>query len=193
MLCLFVNVTQLRSSTARVDARSDCSNVGRGLVGIRNAAKKAELWLGQNDRYCKISNVGHEAVIRLSRGRWGWTIYKVIPIVKLTTTGRKSGISRTVHLMSPVQEGSAFVLVASLGGGAKNPSWFLNLRDNPEVELESKGLPKRKMRARVANPEERARLWPLVVKGWPKYGLFQTLTAREIPLVLVEPREAELQ
>jgi deazaflavin-dependent oxidoreductase (nitroreductase family) len=160
-------------------------------MATSNPVKRFQIWLGQNDQYCKISNLFNEGLIRFSGGRVGWTINKGTLIVKLTTTGRKSGIPRTVHLISPVQEGSIFVVVASLGGGPKNPSWFLNLCDNPEVELETKGVPKHKMRARVADPEERERLWPLVVKGWERYGLFQTLTTRELPLVLVEPREGE--
>lgn len=157
-----------------------------GRMPILDAFKKAQIWLGQNETYCRFANAYNKTVTRVSRGRRGWTISGGVPIVRLTTTGRKTGLPRTVHLLSPVQEGPSFVVVASLGGGPKNPAWFLNLRDNPEVELEAKGLPKRKMRARIATPEERARLWPEVVKGWQRYGLFQTLTTREIPLVFVE-------
>jgi deazaflavin-dependent oxidoreductase (nitroreductase family) len=154
---------------------------------VVDALKRAQIWIGQNDRFCKISNGYHEVLLRASRGRLGWTIGGSTPIVKLTTTGRRSGLPRTVHLISPVQEGATFVLVASLGGGPKNPAWFLNLCDNPDVELEAKGLAKHTMRARVASADERARLWPLVVAGWARYGLFQSLTERELPLVLVEP------
>jgi deazaflavin-dependent oxidoreductase (nitroreductase family) len=90
-------------------------------------------------------------------------------------------------LTSPLQEGTAFVVVASRGGDDHHPAWFLNLRDNPDVEVSVKGEPKRRMRARIANPEERARLWPRVTADHKNYAGYQTKTEREIPLVLLEP------
>ena len=110
-----------------------------------------------------------------------------MPVVELTTTGRKSGQPRSVMLTSPVQEGSTIVVVASRGGDDQHPAWFLNLRDKPEVEVSLKGQPKQPMRARIASPEERARLWPLVTADHKNYADYQTKTDREIPLVLLEP------
>ena len=94
---------------------------------------------------------------------------------------------RTVMLTSPVQEGSTIVVVASRGGDDTHPAWFLNLRDNPDVEVAFKGGPKQKMHARAATTEERARLWPLVTGEYKNYANYQTKTTREIPLVLLEP------
>jgi len=68
-----------------------------------------------------------------------------------------------------------------------HPAWFLNLRDDPNVEVTTKGQPKRRMVARIANAEERARLWPLVTADHKNYAGYQTKTDREIPLVLLEP------
>ena len=99
-----------------------------------------------------------------------------MPVVELTTTGRKSGQPRSVMLTSPVQEGSTIVVVASRGGDDQHPAWFLNLRDKPEVEVSLKGQPKEPMRARIASPEERARLWPLV-----------TVTTRTTPTTRPRP------
>jgi deazaflavin-dependent oxidoreductase (nitroreductase family) len=86
-------------------------------------------------------------------------------------------------LTSPWQEGSTLVVVASRGGDDTHPAWFLNLRDHPDVEVVLQGGPRTKMRARVAGPEERARLWALLTEAHPHYGGYQDKTEREIPLV----------
>ena len=128
----------------------------------------------------------HRTVFRLSNGRLANRGFGM-PVVMLTTTGRKSGKRRTTMLTSPVQDGERLVLVASYGGDDRHPAWFLNLRDNPDVQVSYKGAPKQRMRARVATPDERARMWPLVVGEYKNYGAYQTKTTREIPLVLLEP------
>lgn len=134
----------------------------------------------------KAMNVIHRIVLAVSGGRLGWTAMDM-PVLELTTTGRKSGLARSVMLTSPMREGDAIVVVASRGGDDRHPAWFLNLRDNPEVEVAMHGNPKRPMRARVATPEERARMWPRIVAEFKNYGDYQTKTDREIPLVLIEP------
>src|SRR6478736_2369933 len=139
-----------------------------------------------SDLTLKAMNTIHRGVLKLSGGRLGWDAGKM-PVVELTTTGRKSGQPRSVMLTSPVQEGSTIVVVASRGGDDQHPAWFLNLRDKPEVEVSLKGQPKQPMRAHIASPEERARLWPLVTADHKNYANYQTKTDREIPLVLLEP------
>lgn len=111
-----------------------------------------------------------------------------MPVVELTTTGRKTGRPRTVMLTSPVRDGDAIVVVASRGGDEHHPAWFLNLRDNPDVEVATKDAPRRPMRARVATPDERERLWPRVTADHENYAGYQSRTDREIPLVLLEPK-----
>jgi deazaflavin-dependent oxidoreductase (nitroreductase family) len=113
-----------------------------------------------------------------------------MPVVELTTTGRKSGQPRTVMLTSPAEEGDAIVIVASRGGDDQHPAWFLNLRDHPDVEVAYAGKPKQPMRARVATPDERAALWPRVTAKYKGYANYQTKTDREIPLVLLESAPA---
>jgi deazaflavin-dependent oxidoreductase (nitroreductase family) len=127
----------------------------------------------------------HQAVYRISNGRVGNRGYGM-PVLILTTTGRKSAKKRTTMLTSPVQKGDAVVLVASYGGDDRHPQWFLNLRDNPEVEITMDGKT-RSMRARVASPEEKAELWPRVVEAHRGYGQYQQRTDRDIPLVICEP------
>jgi len=139
-----------------------------------------------NDLTLKTMNGVHRVLLKVSGGRLGWQVSNM-PVLELTTIGRKTGQRRSVMLTSPVQDGDAIVVVASRGGDDAHPAWFLNLRDNPAVEVAFKGAPKRPMTARVASPEERARLWPLVVADHKKYAGYQAKTDREIPLVLLEP------
>ncbi len=134
----------------------------------------------------KTMNTVHRGLLKLTGGRVGWQAGDM-PVLELTTTGRKSGQPRAVMLTSPLQDGDAIVIVASRGGDDQHPAWFLNLRDNPNVEVAMKGAPKRPMRARVATAEERAELWPRVTAGHKNYAGYQTKTDREIPLVLLEP------
>jgi deazaflavin-dependent oxidoreductase (nitroreductase family) len=127
----------------------------------------------------------HEVVFRVSKGRIGNRGFGM-PVLILTTTGRKSGKQRTTMLTSPVQDGDQLVLVASYGGDDRHPTWFLNLRDNPQVEITMDGRARR-MRARVATPEEKEKLWPRVVAAYRGYGQYQKRTERDIPLVICEP------
>jgi deazaflavin-dependent oxidoreductase (nitroreductase family) len=90
-------------------------------------------------------------------------------------------------LTSPYQKDDTMVIVASKGGDDHHPAWFLNLRDNSDVEVTTKGQSKRKMTARIATPDERAELWPLIAEAHANYAGYQTKTDREIPLVLLSP------
>ena len=137
------------------------------------------------DVMARVGNVLHRAIVKGSNGRIGGTGFGM-PVVILTTTGRKSGKKRSTMLTTPIHDDQRVVLVASYGGDDRHPAWFLNLRDNPDVELEMRGK-KRAMRARVASSDEKATLWPDVVKSHKGYADYQTKTEREIPLVILEP------
>jgi deazaflavin-dependent oxidoreductase (nitroreductase family) len=139
-----------------------------------------------SDFSLKTMNAIHRGVLKISGGRLGWRAGRM-PVVELTTTGRKSGQPRTVMLTSPIQEGSTIVIVASRGGDDHHPAWFLNLRDHPEVEVSTGGQSKQTMHARVATTDERAALWPRVTATYKGYANYQTKTDREIPLVMLEP------
>jgi len=139
-----------------------------------------------SDFVLKTMNTVHRGLLKISGGRLGWNASRM-PVLELTTIGRKSGRPHAVMLTSPVQDGSNVVVVASRGGDDHHPAWFLNLRDNPDVEVAMNGKPKQRMRARVANADERARLWPLVTADHKNYAGYQRKTEREIPLVLLEP------
>ena len=127
----------------------------------------------------------HKAVFRASNGRLANRGYGM-PVLQLTTTGRKSGKRRTTMLTSPVQDGDRMVLVASNGGDDRHTNWYLNLRDDPNVEITMDGRT-RPMRARVASADKKAELWPRVVAAHRGYAQYQTRTNRDIPLVILEP------
>jgi deazaflavin-dependent oxidoreductase (nitroreductase family) len=134
----------------------------------------------------KAMNVIHRILLLVSGGRLGWTA-EGMPVLELTTTGRKSGQPHLVMLTSPLQEGAVIVVVASGGGARTPPAWFLNLRDNPDVGVRLQGDPKHQMRGRVAAAAERQRLWPLVIADHHNYACYQSRTTREIALALLEP------
>jgi deazaflavin-dependent oxidoreductase (nitroreductase family) len=136
----------------------------------------------------KFMNTAHRAALAVSRGRIGWRADNM-PVLRLTTTGRKSGLARSVLLTSPLRLGPTFVVVASRGGDDVHPAWFLNLTANPEVEVTAEGGPRQRMLARVATADERAELWPKVIADHRQYAQYQTKTEREIPLVLLAPQE----
>ena len=141
-----------------------------------------------SDNSLKFMNLAHRAILKGSFGKLGWKAAGM-PVLELTTIGRKSGQPRSVMLTSPLQEGETIVIVASRGGDDTHPAWFLNLRDKADVTVSLKGTP-RTMHARVASPEERARMWPLITAKYKNYAGYQTKTQREIPLVLLEPSGA---
>lgn len=140
-----------------------------------------------SDLTLKTANVIHRALVKLTFGRVGWQAGPM-PVLELTTIGRKSGQPRSVMLTSPLQEGDMWVVVASRGGDDHHPAWFLNLLANPDVEVSRRGKPKQRMRARVASAEERTRMWPQVTTTYKGYAGYQEKTDREIPLVLLEPQ-----
>lgn len=139
-----------------------------------------------SDFQMKTMNKVHGSMLKLSGGRLGWHMYGM-PVVELTTIGRKSGQPRTSLLTSPVQNGDAFVIVASRGGDDINPAWFLNLQTKPEVTVKSGRRPATTMRARIADGAERDELWHRIMAYKPHYGGYQKKTSRVIPLVVLEP------
>jgi deazaflavin-dependent oxidoreductase (nitroreductase family) len=120
---------------------------------------------------------------RLSGGKIGGRWTYGAPVMLLTFKGRKTGQMRTTPLLY-VKDGGTVVTVASKGGSAKHPLWYLNLRANPDCEVEI-GREKRRMRAHTADAQERQKYWPQLVKMYPDYATYQQRTAREIPVVVL--------
>jgi deazaflavin-dependent oxidoreductase (nitroreductase family) len=152
----------------------------------------------------------HRAALRLTRGRFGRQLGGM-PVIDLTTRGRKSGELRTTILTVPHREpmptgsiptgsiptgsiptgsepcGDRLIVIASRGGDNLQPAWYLNLVAEPTVQVARWGEHPRPYRARTADADERARLWPLAVKAYRGYAQYQTKTSREIPVVILEP------
>jgi deazaflavin-dependent oxidoreductase (nitroreductase family) len=107
-------------------------------------------------------------------------------ILILRTKGRTSGEMRKAPLIFG-RDGADYMIVASKGGAPDHPGWYKNLTAHPDIEIQVKGdvLP---VRARTATAEEKARLWPVMVKEWPAYDKYQSSTTRDIPLVILSPR-----
>lgn len=145
----------------------------------------------------------HQRVYRFTRGAVGRHVAGR-PALLLHTVGRRTGQPRTTALVY-ARDGDNYVVVASYGGAARHPAWFLNLEANPEVQVQV-GRQHRPAHARVAEAEERERLWELVneknrglaplfhlfhrgVVG--RYDVYQRHTRREIPVVILEPSDHE--
>ncbi|HEX8075166.1 MAG TPA: nitroreductase family deazaflavin-dependent oxidoreductase [Thermoleophilaceae bacterium] len=130
----------------------------------------------------------HTAVYRASGGRIGHRIPGGPSMLLLEHVGAKSGAKRVSPLLY-VRDGDDVVIVASKGGYPKHPAWYHNLRANPDAVAQI-GTERREVRARVADPEERKRLWPKAVASYSGYIGYQERTDREIPLVILERRTA---
>jgi F420H(2)-dependent quinone reductase len=128
----------------------------------------------------------HELVYLATDGLIGHRFPGFPPVLLVDHVGAKSGIRRTTPL-AYVEDGDDIVLVASKGGHPRNPAWFHNLRANPDTTVQI-GSERRAVHARVADPDERARLWPKAVAAYAGYRGYQERTERQIPLVILEPR-----
>ena len=107
------------------------------------------------------------------------------PIIVLTSVGAKTGKLRKTALMRVEHDGD-YAVVASLGGSAKHPVWYYNLKANPHVELQD-GAVKRDYLAREAEGDEKALWWERAVETWPDYAGYQKKTKRQIPVFILEP------
>jgi deazaflavin-dependent oxidoreductase (nitroreductase family) len=112
-------------------------------------------------------------------------IWNGVPILLLTTTGRKSGQPRTTPLIH-ARDGDDYLVVASMGGAPQHPSWYLNLMADPSarIQVRSEHID---VAARAAADNEKPRLWEIVSQQWPNYDVYQTRTDRVIPVVILSP------
>ena len=123
-------------------------------------------------------------LLRLTRGRFATTSF--FPLVLLHVRGRKSGELRTVTLVY-FTEGDEVILVASSFGRARHPAWFHNLMASEEVELEAGGITAT-YRPRLAEGDERRRLYELARRNYAGYGEYEAMAGdRQIPVVALRP------
>jgi deazaflavin-dependent oxidoreductase (nitroreductase family) len=102
----------------------------------------------------------------------------------LTTTGRKTGLKRTIPIIFTEAKGKIFI-IGSQGGHPDHPLWYLNLQTDPNATLQIKGEVFDVV-ARTAESPEREELWAEAVKQWPNYDVYQTRTERRIPVVVFD-------
>ena len=126
----------------------------------------------------------HVRRYRETDGEVGY-LWNGVPILLLTTTGRKSGELRTTPLIF-ARDGDDLLVVASQGGAPTHPNWYLNLLERPEAQVQVKG-DRFPVHARTAGDEERPRLWEVVRGPWPNYDVYQERTDRVIPVVVLTP------
>ena len=124
----------------------------------------------------------HRAVYRLTRGRLLGRVAGM-PVLLLTTTGRRSGRERTTPL-TYFESGSDLVIVASNGGEDRPPAWWLNLRADPHATV-TIGRRAEQVTARAATEEEYARLWPTITSTHAGYAAYAARTTRPIPVMLL--------
>lgn len=129
---------------------------------------------------------GHAKIYRATGGRVGYRVPGLPQMLLLDHVGAKTGTRRTTPLVFG-RDGQNVILVASKGGHPKNPAWFHNLVAHPDVSIQI-GSQRTDVHARVAAPEERERLWRLMVGVYSGYEGYRRRTEREIPLVVLEPR-----
>jgi deazaflavin-dependent oxidoreductase (nitroreductase family) len=103
----------------------------------------------------------------------------------LTTRGRKTGKLRRTALIYG-RDRDRYLVVGSQGGANVHPNWYLNLLENPEVEIQV-GPDTFSARARTATKKEKPRLWKTMAAIWPDYDQYQARTERDIPVVIIEP------
>jgi F420H(2)-dependent quinone reductase len=124
-------------------------------------------------------------VYRRSGGKVGGTMFGA-PLLLLTTVGRKSGRSWTVPVMYQA-DGDRWVVIASNGGKATQPAWWLNLRSQPEASVQI-GRETYPVTAVEAAGEERERLWRRMADMYKGYDGYARKTTRRIPVVLLHRR-----
>lgn len=128
----------------------------------------------------------HVAAYRATEGKIGGRMMNS-PVLLLLTTGRKSGKERTTPLLY-LRDGVNYIMVASNGGTAGDPAWWLNLQRDPEAIVEVGGS-RLHVRAEEVKGEQKRRLWRRLVEMYPLYESYQRRTDREIPVISLRPVE----
>jgi F420H(2)-dependent quinone reductase len=128
----------------------------------------------------------HAFLYRRTGGRFLPRWVGRMPVLAITTTGRKSGRPRTTVVIY-MEEGDNLVVVPANAGDDRAPAWWLNLQANREAEVERAGR-RQQVRARRATPEEEARLWPKLAERYSGFDEYRGFTDRQLPVVLLEPR-----
>lgn len=137
-----------------------------------------------NPTWLKIQSTLHSRLYKLTNGKIGANFGA--PVLLITTTGRKSGLARTNPLFY-AQDGDSWVVVASNAGSNQHPAWWLNLQANPTAHIQVARI-HADVTASLVLPEERERLWALILDTYAGYQDYQNMTEREMPIVRLARR-----
>ena len=144
--------------------------------------------LGGAGRLASATTRLHARLIRRSGGRIrrSFLFTGGMQVLVLTTTGRKSGKTRSTPL-GYLRDGEAYAVLAANAGADTPPAWWLNLQAEPngEVTVDGRSMP---VSGRRAPAEAERRLWERFAELNPAFGEYRNLTERQIPVVLLEPR-----
>jgi deazaflavin-dependent oxidoreductase (nitroreductase family) len=122
----------------------------------------------------------HVLLYQLSGGKLGTTM-RGLPVIVLTTRGRKSGVPRRVPVV-PLIEGDQLYVMGSMGGAPRHPAWFRNIEANNDVEVQL-GPEHWRARATVLADAERDQVWQRITAAMPNFAAYQHKTSRVIPVV----------
>ena len=171
-----------RWAAAGIEALGPGCGQDAGVAGMSHTRERLRRFL------IRAMSRTHGGVYRASGGRLLGRVVGM-PVLLLTTTGRRSGKPRTVAL-TYFRDGADLVVIGSFGGSDLPPAWWLNLQRDPQASVLIGGTTSR-VAARAATAEEHDRLWPLVTTTNPGYARYRERTARPIPIVMLTPEDAE--
>lgn len=136
----------------------------------------------------KLITDGNVWLLKISKGKIG-NSFLGVPVLLMTTTGRKSGQPRT-HPLYYLRNGERVILVASNAGTESDPAWLLNMLADPGVTVDVGGV-QRKMLGRVATAEEKTELWPELTSLFPSWQMMEDRSARSFKVVILEPEKQQ--
>ena len=149
-------------------------------LGERFAQSKPGSWF-----YINVAMRVDRVLLPISRGRFSISVGQQVGM--LESVGAKSGEVRRIPLLF-IRDGDHVVLIASMGGAPRHPSWLHNIRANPRVKFLGPGGSTGEYVAREAEGDERARLWDEAVDYYAGYATYKVRAGkREIPIVVLEP------
>ena len=138
------------------------------------------------------NNVNSDVVkqFRNDSGKSSSGMFKGARLLLLTTTGAKSGKER-INPLAFTRDGDNYVVIASKGGSPTHPDWYHNILANPEVGVEvatHSSVNQFRAHARIAEADERRRLYDAQAAVMPNFAEYQKKTEREIPVIVLELR-----
>lgn len=131
------------------------------------------------------------AVLSLTRGRTtATTLLTGYEVILLRTTGARSGEPRVTPLLA-IEENGGLLLIATNFGSRRHPSWYYNLRNEPQVEVVSRSATRAYV-AQELSGDERLGAWENAVGHFAGYAAYHARTAgRQIPVIRLTPVEPE--